>query len=139
MSLSIFGEKTIVPNEKMLSEVLGSRKVLWDNIKKQLIAIDKNILGEWKFYSKAAGWTLVIKRGKQTLLYLIPLNGYFKINFVFGEKAVALAKSSDLPKEIIALILDAKPYMEGRSFMIDVHTDIDSEIINKLLKIKIQK
>lgn len=34
MSLSIFGEKTIVPNEKMLSENLGSRKALWDNIKK---------------------------------------------------------------------------------------------------------
>ncbi|MEG1462214.1 DUF3788 family protein [Anaerorhabdus sp.] len=139
MSLSIFGEKTIVPNEKMLSEALGSRKVLWDNIKKQLIAIDDNILEEWKFYSKAAGWTLVVKGGKQTLLYLIPLNGYFKINFVFGEKAVALAKSSDLPQEIIALILDAKPYMEDRSFMIDVHTDTDGEIVNKLLKIKIQK
>lgn len=139
MSLSIFGEKTIVPNEKMLSETLGSQKVLWDNIKKQLIAIDKNILEEWKFYSKAAGWTLVVKSGKQTLLYLIPLNGYFKINFVFGEKAVALAKSSDLPKEIIALILDAKPYMEGRSFMIDVDIDTDDELVNKLLKIKIQK
>ena len=56
MSLSIFGEKTIVPNEKMLSENLGSRKVVWDNIKKQLIAIDDNILEEWKFYSNSRAW-----------------------------------------------------------------------------------
>lgn len=139
MSLSIFGEKAIQPNENMLADALCGRIELWNSIKKQLLAIDENIQEEWKFYSKAAGWTLVLKSGKQTLLYLIPLDNYFKINFVFGEKMITLTKDSDLPKSVITLILDAKAYMEGRSFMIDVNTKADVDVINKLVKIKMHK
>ncbi len=139
MSLSIFGEKAIQPNVNMLADALCGRIELWNSIKKQLLAIDENIQEEWKFYSKEAGWTLVLKSGKQTLLYLIPLDNYFKINFVFGEKMITLTKDSDLPKSVITLILDAKAYMEGRSFMIDVNTKADVDVINKLVKIKMHK
>lgn len=82
------------------------------------------------------GWTLAIKSGKRTLIYLIPLNGSFKVNFVFGEKAISAAETGGISAEIIKMIADAIPYAEGRSFMIDVNGDADADTVMKLVALK---
>ena len=137
MSLSAFDDKTSLPNEDMLSEFLSDSKILWNLLLKHLGETCKNTSTEWKYYSKSAGWTLVVNSEKRKIIYLIPLKGSFKTNFVFGEKAVAEAKCADLPASVLTLILESKPYMEGRSFMVDVKNIADVEIVEKLLKIKI--
>lgn len=137
MSLSIFGGKDIMPNEEMLAGVLTDSKALWDSIKNHLTATCSNISEQWKYYSKKAGWSLVIKNGERTILYLIPLNNGFKANFVFGEKAVVIAQTAGLPERIVSLICEAKPYMEGRSFMVDIKTEADVCTAIKLIEIKV--
>lgn len=136
MSLSVFGEKAMMPNDEMVGQVCLDSKRLWDGIKNHIAATCENGKEEWKYYSKSAGWTLVMKSGKRTLLYLIPLNGSFKVNFVFGEKAAALAQQSELPESVRSLILEAKPYMEGRSFQVDVKTEEDLDVVIRLLEMK---
>ena len=73
---------------------------------------------------------------KCSLIYLIPLDACFKVNFVFGEKAVAAAGDADLPDSIAALISQAKPYVEGRSFTFDIKTEADVDVVKKLVEIK---
>ena len=136
MSLSIFGEKTEVPTEDALVAALGESKALWDDIKKQVESNCSNYSDEWKFYSKKAGWSLVLRSGKRTILYLIPQDKYFKVNFVLGDKAVAAAQDTGLPSSIVALIMDAAPHTEGRSFMFDVCSSVDVDSVRKLTRIK---
>lgn len=136
MSLSIFSEKAFMPNDEMLRGALQDSGTLWDSLKNHIISAYKSVSEEWKFYSRSAGWTLVVKSGKRTLLYLVPLNNCFKVNFVFGEKAVGMAQKADLPEQIVSLVLEAKPHMEGRSFMVDVKTAADVAVVAKLLDIK---
>ncbi|MCL2032492.1 MAG: DUF3788 domain-containing protein [Methanomassiliicoccaceae archaeon] len=136
MSLSAFGDKAVKPDEDMVLTVLGERKNLWDRVMGHIASAYKDVSGEWKFYSKDAGWTLVVKSGKRTLVYLIPLEGSFKANFVLGEKAVCAAQGSDLPPHILKAISEARPYAEGRSFMTDVKDDEDRDAVMKLIGIK---
>ncbi|MCL2325498.1 MAG: DUF3788 domain-containing protein [Proteobacteria bacterium] len=136
MSLSIFGEKALIPDEKMLAEALADSKIFWNTIKDNVASVCGSITEEWKYYSKRAGWTLVVKSGKRTILYLVPSDGCFKVNFVFGEKAVAAAIDDELPKYVVALIMDAPQYVEGRPFMKYVETDADAGIVKKLIEIK---
>jgi hypothetical protein len=136
MSLSVFGDKTIRPDEQMIAEALAERKPLWDSLKEHMAAHHKSMSEEWKFYTKEAGWTLVVKSGKRTLIYLIPTDGFFKVNFVFGEKAVNMAQNADLPEYVIKQISEATPYVEGRSFMIDVKYDADIATAVRLIEIK---
>jgi len=137
MSLSAFGEKATMPNEEMLAGALAGGKALWDKIQSDVEAVCGNTSAEWKYYSKQAGWTLVVKSGKRTILYLIPLEGSFKVNFVLGEKAVAAAaQHAGLPEAIVALLLEAQPYVEGRSFMFDVKAEADADVAAKLIEIK---
>jgi hypothetical protein len=136
VSTSIFSEKTPVPDGEMLTGVLKGSKALWDDIKDHVASTCGNASEEWKYYSKKAGWILVVKSGKRTILYLIPLDSSFKANYVFGEKATAAAMTAGLPKHIIAQISEAKVHMEGRSFMIDIATKEEANVAKKLIDIK---
>jgi len=136
MALSIFGDKSIVPNEEMLAQTLAGSKELWGNIEKHVASICGSVSGQWKFYSKKAGWSYVVKSGDRAILYLIPQDAFFKASFVFGEKAYETAKTSGLPEQIVALITEATPYAEGRSFMFDVKAAPDVDAAKKLIEIK---
>ena len=136
MSLSIFGDKAVMPDDRMLAEVLTGGTVLWDAVKNHVATTCGDVSEQWKYYSGKAGWTLVLKSGKRTILYLIPLEGCFKVNFVFGEKAVAAARDAGLPDPVIAFIMATAQYAEGRPFMFDVETEADVDAVKKLVEIK---
>ena len=133
MAESIFGEKVNIPNEEMLNIALEESKALWD----KMISISDGI-GEWKFYSKTAGWTYPVKKKKRTLFYMMPKEGYFQLIFVYGERAVEVAKSIGLPKQVLNNLLQAKPYVEGRLLNIGISSDIDLNTAQKLLQLKLE-
>ena len=136
MSLSFFGDKTVIPTEITLLEALSESKILWDNIENHVAAICGEQSAEWKYYSKKAGWSYAVKSGKRAILYLIPQDEHFKVSLVFGEKAVAAALAAKLPKAIAASIEEAVPYAEGHSFMFDVKCKTDVSTVEKLIAIK---
>ena len=136
MSLSIFEDKLKKPEQKEITEVLGSTEHLWNNIIDYIVPNYTGALEEWKYYGKSSGWMLLIKHKKRTILYLIPHNGFFIVLFVFGEKAARDACESNLPHYIIEKIESAKPYVEGRSFQIEVRNEQDIEYIKMLIDIK---
>lgn len=84
-----------MPDNESLANVLGSTRSLWNRLF-EYAEEKSNALGEWRFYSKKAGWSYVVKSGKRTLFYMIPQDGYFKLTFVYGEKAVEKAKESNI-------------------------------------------
>ena len=136
MSLSIFGDKAEIPTVVALSAALGESKANWDDIKNHVDTVCGDYNEEWKYYSKKAGWSFVVRSGKRTILYLIPQDKYFKVNFVLSDKAVAAAQDIGLPESIIALIAEATPYAEGRSFMFDISSLDDVDSVRKLISIK---
>lgn len=131
MAASIFGEKAIVPDEEALRAALKDSQVLWDNI------LDlSGGKGEWKFYTKAAGWTFLVKEGKRTLFYMMPKDGWIQLTFVYGERAVKAAKVVGLPEKVLNDLQQAKTYVEGCSVAIDITSKTDIEIVQKMLQIK---
>jgi len=138
MAASIFFDKAIVPHNNMVAEALEGTYSLWEELWNFVRESYPDVSGEWKYYSKAAGWTFPVKSKKRTLYYFIPKDGYFSISFVFGDKAVAVAEHAELPQKIIEDILSAKPYVEGRSVAVDVDSTDMLENIKKLLEIKYQ-
>ena len=136
MSLSIFADKAAMPDEAAFTSALGESKALWDNIKNHVATVCGNLSEQWKYYSKKAGWSLVVKSGERTILYLIPAETAIKVNFVFGDKAAIAAETAGLPEAVTALISEAARYAEGRSFMFDVTSEADVGAAKKLIEIK---
>ena len=138
MSLSAFDNKLKKPKYDEIAVILKEKKQLWFDLKDYLIKKYINITEEWKYYGKSSGWTLLFKYKKRTILYLFPAEGFFIVLFVFGEKATAAAKQYSLPKIILKAIRDAKPYVEGRSFRVEVKNEEDLENVKKLVEIKMK-
>ena len=137
MSESIFDNKTIKPGTNDLNEVLGRSSEYWNDFRRHIEEKFGPLTEDWKFYNQKSGWILKVLKKKRNLFFMIPVEDYFKIKFVFGDKAVLVAKKSDLPKEIINTLKDARKYIEGRGIQIEVKDLEDVKNIKKLVEIKV--
>jgi hypothetical protein len=137
MADSIFDDKSKKPTEKMLKEALGRTYELWQEIKKHLSEEYGELTEDWKFYGQKYGWQLKTYQKKRNLFFFIPIKDFFKLTFVFGDKAVEAVQKSNLPTDIKTTLKNAKKYMEGRGLQIEVKSTEDGEIAKKVVEIKI--
>lgn len=125
------------PSGKDVAAKLGPAMAAW----KELIAWlnEKGIDGgEWKSVSpKKYGWGLRPALKKRTILYLGPCEGCFRVSFVLGDKALAAALASDLPKVVLKEISEAKRYAEGTGVRLIVRKHEDLAVVRKLVDIKL--
>lgn len=137
VSASQFNDKTVKPDNKSLFQILGTTGECWKKLKKHLGDKYGPVVEEWKFYSQKSGWTLKVLRKKRNLFFFTPLEGYFLLTFIFGDKAVAAVEKNDLPKDMINKLRKAKKYMEGRGLQVEIRSPEDLEKVKKLVEIKI--
>jgi len=135
--LSAFDNKAIMPDDGMVSAVLGSTASIWDELRAHVKDHYPSITGEWKHYGKAAGWTYKLISKKRNLLFFVPRNDCFRLRIVLGEKACTCVEAdNELPAEIKETIREAISYAEGRSIDIDIDRHEQLKAIKRLLKIK---
>ncbi len=137
MAISFFNNKSQCPGEKDLDAVLGPKAEYWKTLRKFTHDFYSKAQEEWIYSGKNYGWSFRIKDRRRVLIYFIPCDGYFKVAFVFGEKAAKEAMSSNISGDIKKLIESAPVYAEGRGFRVDVTGDYLVEDIKKLITIKL--
>ena len=137
MARSVFDDKTKPPDDKSLGRALKDTRSVWEEIITHLDAEYGEIRKEWKHYSQKSGWVVKVIQKKRTLFYLIPHDGYFDLAFVFGDKAVAAAEQSTLPKKMLAELRDARRYVEGRGLSVPVKSSRALKSIKTLVAIKL--
>ncbi len=137
MALSIFEDKIKKPEDEDIREALNGSCRLWEEIKEYMVSNLGTMTEEWKFYGKSSGWTLLLKHKKRTIIYMFPGKDFFTTLFVYGDKAMEQAGTSNLPDYIIDRIHSAEPYMEGRSFQVEVKSEQDLAHVKVLIDIKL--
>jgi Protein of unknown function (DUF3788) len=125
------------PTEHELTAALGPAKALWDKLVADLAERHDIATQEWNSYSRKAGWSLRLKRGKRAIVYLTPSRGCFMASFALGEKAIEAARLK-VPKRVVPLIDEAKRYPEGRAVRLDVKRPKDLAIVETLAVAKLE-
>jgi hypothetical protein len=128
--------KTTQPTAEEVIAVLGATAVVW----KELIAwfAEQNVVDqEWNSYSHKYGWSLRLKVKKRNIIHLAPCSGCFRVAFIFGDKAVAAARQSNLSKSTLKLLDEAPRYPEGTGLRFTVKSSKDLAAIRKLALIKL--
>lgn len=134
---SIFTGKESEPTTKDLQKALGSTYTIWESIAAFTRKSYPGAIETWNFSGEKFGWGFRISDKKRVLIYLLPRDKFFKVAFVFGQKATGEILESDIAKEIKTEIENAKVYAEGRGIRIDVKDKRVVDDIKKLIKIKI--
>ncbi len=137
METRAFTDKSVKPNASRLSQTLGEKVKLWEAIKEHIKQNHGEVREEWKFYNPKSGWTLKVLLKKRNLFFFTPLDGYFRVAFVFGDKAVSAVDESDLPEDIKTELKNARKYAEGRGIRIEIKFQKDVENVKKLIDIKV--
>ena len=137
MSASIYTEKMIEPDDKMLIDDLADTKVDLDEIASFIDKEYGEFKPEWKFYNQKSGWILKMFTKKRNVLFIIPCDKYFKVVFTLGNKAADLIFNSDLPSLIKAELSGAKQYTEGRTIRLQVQNADDLNNILEIIRIKL--
>ena len=136
MAESVFDDKLREPTARELDYVLDTASGLLAGIEQSLRLQFGEMVREWKFYGKKAGWTLALTHRGRRAFHLIPRNGFFTVVLTLGERAVSACEERDLPAWVLSALRDARPYAEGRSIRIDVTTADDVVVVEELVKIK---
>ena len=134
---SIFIDKGKQPTEKELEKGLGSTFKIWKELELFTVQCYPSAKCEWKFSGEKFGWGYRISDKKRVLTYFLPRDQFFKVAFVFGEKAMQKVLKSDINEFIKTELLNAKPYAEGRGIRIDMKDREKVSDIMKLIEIKI--
>lgn len=137
MSSSAFMDKSNPHNQQQLAIELGESFGVWEQIKSGLIAEHGALTEDWKFYPAKSWWTMKFLRKKRNLFFLTPLVGYFRITFVFGEKAVSEVEKRNLPDKIKTDLLEARKYAGDRGVSIEVKTQSQANVILERVNIKL--
>jgi len=135
--ISIFQDKTVIPTNADLANKLGSSYELWRQIHNMVLSKYPNGLVEWNYPGKKYGWSFRIKDKKRAIIYLLPRDQYFKVAFVFGDKAVNEIMNSQITNDIKKELSQATKYAEGRGIRIDVKSVSIISNIEKLIDIKL--
>ncbi len=138
MDISIFTDKSKTPTEEDLRVALGKNYRLWEEIREHALSKGPKLVQDWSFPGPKYGWSFRIKDKKRAIIYLLPRDKYFKVAFVFGQRAYEEIMQSNISEGIKQALCEAKVYAEGRGIRIDVR---DAEIlpeIRALVEIKIR-
>jgi len=121
MAVSIFEDKSIMPDDSMVADVLAESYPLWIGLRDFVDENYPSIKSEWKHYGKSSGWVLKLLSKKRNLLFFIPKADSFRLRFGISEKVAPCIETADLPDEIKEAVRVATPYTEGRSIDIDFY------------------
>ena len=135
---SIFMDKSSMPTIKDLETVLGSTYKLWKNSIDFTKQVYPEVVEEWNYSGDKFGWSFRLKDKKRVLVYLLPRDKFFKVAFVFGQKATDAIFESPISENIKSEIRSAKVYAEGRGIRVDVKNKSVIHDIEKLIEIKIR-
>jgi len=121
MAVSVFEDKSIMPDDSMVADALAESFPLWVGIRDFVNENYPSINAEWKHYGKSSGWVLKLLSKKRNLLFFIPKAECFRLRFGINEKVASCVEAADLPDEVKEAVRIATPYTEGRSIDIDFY------------------
>src|SRR5579863_2652872 len=130
-------KRSNAPSKRTLASELGEAQDLWEAIMTALAGTYGPIDLEWKPSKSDFGSMCLLKHKKRTLLYLTPEKNSIRVAVVLGERAVAVALDSRLPKAVKTMLQEAKPYAEGRGIRFSVNGAADLAVVEKLVAIKV--
>ncbi len=135
--ISIFTNKGTISTDQDLVQNLGASYALWQQIQEFVLDQYPTGIKEWNYPGKKYGYSYRIKDKKRAILYFLPRKGYFKVAFVFGQKATDIIMESDIAPKIKNELAQARKYAEGRGVRIDVTNNLNIPDIKKLVEIKL--
>ena len=136
MDVKAFTDKTVKPDNDLISSALGNTMVYWKDLMEYISGHFNEITLEWRFYTDAKSWLLPVAVKKKNLAWIVVYEGYFRVSFWFGNKLDGIVEKSGLPEKVLEEYRRAKQSKMGRGILITVISKTDLDHVKQLLEFK---
>lgn len=134
---SIFTDKQRQPGQADLKAALGETFTRWESLRKYVIQNFPAVTEHWHFSGDKYGWSFRASSTKRTLVYFLPRDKFFKVAFVFGQKATDRILAGNISGSVKKELEAAKVNAEGRGIRIKIDPTTPLGDIEELIRIKI--
>lgn len=138
METSFFTDLQKEPKTDDLSKPLGKSFEWWMKLRNFVFEKYPPAKEEWHVSIKKYGWGFRIKDKKRAIIYFSPLQGFFRVTMVFGQKATDQILNSDISEQVKNELMNSRVYAEGRVIRMEIKDESFLEDIKKLIEIKIR-
>lgn len=136
--ISLFTDKAHTPTEQELEAGLGHTYIFWKRLRSTTSNLAPSATGIWHYSGKKFGWSFRILDKKRVIVYLLPRESYFKVAFVFGDRAIRAIMDSAIADEIKEELVRATRYAEGKGIRIPIKSDILLLDTEQLITVKVK-
>jgi len=138
MSIGVFNDKSIQPNDSEVAEMISVHFPLWEQLI-QSVRRKYTVNEDFKFlYGKSYGWARRFKVKGQLLVSLFPTQGGFTAQVNLGTDEVEKALGMKMSGNIVQAIERATPFAEGRWLFIQVENQDDLQDVLRLVELRAQ-
>lgn len=137
MALSALDDLAVKPTDDQVAAVLKKAMKSWSSLRNWLTSTCGIDGWEWNSSGTKYGWALRGKKGKRTIVYMIPQHGSFLVGLVLGDRAMDQVRRVSLSIATLDVIGSAKKYGEGTGFRLTVRTAAELDDVKTLIEIKI--
>jgi len=130
-------DKANPPDEDMLRNAIGDTYHYWELLREYVHSKYPAAKDDWNFPGANYGWNFRIRDKKRAIIYLLPRENYFKVAFVFGQKATECILNSTVSEEIKTELASARVYAEGRGIRLDINNEESIRDIKFLIDTKL--
>lgn len=135
MSEKPFADQSHQPDEDTLASVLENTYSFYSD----LLGLASGFKKQWN-YSKSGGWMLKVYDAGKALLYLIPLNGMFKVSLTLRENERVLLLQNEGVRFAHDAMINSKKYSEGYALQFPVSDTASSQncaaFIGEIIKLR---
>ena len=121
------------PSDARVRRALGPARPAWD----AFLDPARKRTTEWKRYRTIDPWSLRVKEGKRTVLWLVPEDGVLRVAVIVGEKAVAKGLDGPLSQKLKRELREARAYPEGRVVRFRMKSAARVRDVERLIDLKV--
>jgi len=135
MGVGYFLDKTHMPNEDQLVEVMAKSYPLWQQMV-AYIAETYQLEAPLSYGGKNYGWNLWFRKSGRALVSLYPQQNHFIAQVVLGKTQVEQAMNLPLGEKVNRFLQETPQLHDGKWLFVPVDTDQDVNDIQRLLLLK---
>src|SRR5512138_2500587 len=95
MDSLLLTDKTVIPSEEIIEQVLESKYDLWSQFTNRIRKQFPGVILEWKDYRDSKCWLMPVNFKKKNIAWISLANGTTQVGFWFGKKVEPLFEQSN--------------------------------------------
>ncbi|MFA6541489.1 MAG: DUF3788 family protein [Bacteroidota bacterium] len=138
MEYPLLFDKTLFPDDEILSVYLGRSIAAWHAFTAMVETEFPDVRIDWKYYADGGSWLCKVSKKKKTICWISVREKMFRTAFYFHERLESEVALLPIAGEILGSFVTAKKFGKLKPLIIESKTKNDVNTIREVMIFKMR-